>query len=281
MPKVSVLTPIFNTNPTHLRECIDSILGQTFTDFEFIILNDSPENTELDSLVKSYKDKRIKYIKSDKNMGIAAARNKLLEQARGEYIAIFDHDDISVPTRLAQQVAVLDANPEIGVVSGWLELFGDEKSVYKAPENDVDIKIMMTLNCYCFHTAAMIRKSVLQDNNIQYESFYTPCEDYKLWARLMGHTHFYNIQQVLVQYRTHKMRTSNLHARHMEDISRAIQMEIRNAFPAYYDAMRRQDKFPIGVTWRARLFGKIPLLKIKNNRVYLFGCIPVVKITYK
>ena len=70
MPRVSVLTPIYNTNPLHLREMIESILNQTFTDFEFLILNDSPENKEIEKIVKSYKDKRIKYFKNDKNMDI-------------------------------------------------------------------------------------------------------------------------------------------------------------------------------------------------------------------
>ena len=70
MPRVSVLTPIYNTNPSHLREMIESILNQTFTDFEFLILNDSPENKEIEKIVKSYKDKRIKYFKNDKNMDI-------------------------------------------------------------------------------------------------------------------------------------------------------------------------------------------------------------------
>ena len=104
-PRVSVLTPIYNTNPAHLREMIESILNQTFTDFEFLILNDSPDNAKIEKIVKSYKDKRIKYFKNETNMGITPSRNKLLKMARGEYIAVFDHDDISVPTRLEREVA--------------------------------------------------------------------------------------------------------------------------------------------------------------------------------
>jgi glycosyltransferase involved in cell wall biosynthesis len=191
VPKVSVLTPIYNTNPEHLREMIESILNQTFTDFEFLILNDSPENTELDEIVKSYKDDRIIYSKNDKNIGISASRNKLLKMARGEYVAIFDHDDISLPTRLEQEVAFLDANPDIGVVSGWLQYFGSEDKILRNPEYDLDIKIFLTQDCCVAHTAAMIRKSVLVENDIEYEAFYTPAEDYRLWARLMEITHLY------------------------------------------------------------------------------------------
>ena len=135
MPRVSVLTPIYNTNPTHLREMIESILSQTFTDFEFLILNDSPENQEIEKIVLEYAkhDRRIKYSKNDKNMGITPSRNKLLKMARGEYIAIFDHDDISVPDRLAREVEFLDANPHIGVVSGWLQYFGTSDVLRTVP----------------------------------------------------------------------------------------------------------------------------------------------------
>lgn len=190
MPRVSVLTPIYNTNPAHLRQCIESILNQTFTDFEFLILNDSPENTELDKVVKSYDDARIKYIRNEQNIGISASRNKLIQMARGEYLAIFDHDDISVPTRLARQVEYLDTHPDIGVVSGWLKYFGVDNSIWKTSEHDTDIRIHMVQDCSIAHTAAMLRKNILVDNDIQYEEFYSPAEDYRLWARLMAVTKF-------------------------------------------------------------------------------------------
>lgn len=84
--KVSVLMPIYKTNLVHLKESIESILSQTFQDFEFIILNDSPDNVELDKLVKSYEDERIVYLKNEKNMGITQSRNKLLDLAKGSIL---------------------------------------------------------------------------------------------------------------------------------------------------------------------------------------------------
>lgn len=88
-PKVSALTPIYNTDPEYLREMIGSILNQTFSGSEFLILNDSPDNNEIEKIVLEYakKDKRIKYSKNDYNMGITPSRNKLLEMANGEYLA--------------------------------------------------------------------------------------------------------------------------------------------------------------------------------------------------
>jgi len=278
MPRVSVLTPIYNTNPTHLREMIESILNQTFTDFEFLILSDSPDNTEIDAVVKSYKDKRIKYSKNKHNMGISASRNKLLKMARGEYVAIFDHDDISVPTRLAQEVEYLDANPHIGVVSGIMQCFGANDYVLNVPEYDTDIKMAMTNDCCVWHTATMIRKSVLDENNIEYEEYYTPCEDYRLWARLMSVTHFHNLQTVLVKYRVFAEQTSSRQQERMKSMHRAIQLDIINRFPGYHRAYTESDS--CATKFRLRLFG-IPLIKIKHNRVYLFEFIPTFKIMEK
>lgn len=281
-PKVSVLTPIYNTNTQHLREMIESILGQTFTDFEFLILNDSPDNTEIEEIVKSYasKDKRIKYHKNEKNIGISESRNKLLDLACGEYIAIFDHDDISVPERLEKEVAYLDSHPSVGVVSGWIEYFGDDNSIAKNPRTDTEIKTWLTFNCFVAHTATMIRKSILIDNNIKYEEEFTPAEDYQLWYRLMGVTMFYNIQEVLVRYRWHATNTSELQNNKREKARDLIACEMRTTFPAYWNELKRLDE-PNITLFRLKLFGFIPLIKIKHNWIQLFEFIPLFKIKRK
>lgn len=278
-PRVSVLTPIYNTNPVHLREMIESILHQTFTDFEFLILNDSPNNTEIEDIVKSYKDKRIKYSKNETNMGITPSRNKLLKMARGEYVAIFDHDDISVPTRLEQQVDFLDKNPHVGVVSGWLQYFGTDNNIWKTPEYDTDIKIKLTNDCSVAHTAAMIRKCVLTDNNVEYEEFYTPAEDYRLWARLMDVTNFYNIQDILVKYRWFGNNTSNTFSCRTEMARRSICLQVQNKHPAHYREYCKQ--YENRTRFKIRLFGFIPLCKIKHNWVYIFECIPLFKVKWR
>lgn len=281
VPRVSVLTPIYNTNPQHLRECIESILKQTFTNFEFLILNDSPNNKEIEKIVLDYAkyDKRIKYSKNEHNMGITPSRNKLLKMARGEYVAIFDHDDISVPNRLELEVDFLDKNPSVGVVSGLMQNFGTLNTVRTTPEYDVDIKIALTDNCVLWHTAAMIRKSVLTENNIEYEEYYTPSEDYRLWSRLMGVTLFHCLQTILVKYRMFKDQTSVRQKQRMNIMHHTIQTDIINRFPAYRKIWVDSDKYT--TRFRLRLFGKIPLLKIKHNWVLLFEFIPVLKIKWK
>ena len=245
MPQVSVLTPVYNTKPQYLRECIESILNQTFKDFEFLILNDSPDNKEIEKIVKDYasKDKRIKYYKNDKNMGIAKSRNKLLDLATGEYIAVFDHDDISLPTRLEQEVKILDENPKIGVVSGFLRLFDCKKtgSLHTCPEHDFEIKCTMTSGCWFPHTASMLRKSVLDENNIRYEEYFTPCEDYQLWNRLMDVTKFYCIQSVLVDYRNFDGNTTHKTKKQMDmKIYRQCWNFIPLAFIRIYPIVKNQ-----------------------------------------
>ena len=140
MPKVSVITPIYNTPKDHLRETIDSILNQTFTDFEYIILNDSPDNTELDEIVASYTDSRIRYYRNKKNIGLEESTNKLLDLAKGEYVAVFDHDDISLPDRLKKEVEYLDYHPDVGLVSGQFTIFGIQNSTSNNPIKNDDIK---------------------------------------------------------------------------------------------------------------------------------------------
>ena len=273
MPTVSVLTPVYNTNHEHLRQCIESILNQTYTDFEFIILNDSPENTELEKLILSYKDKRIRYVKNDKNIGISRSRNKLIELARGKYIAIFDHDDISHKTRLEKQVKFLDENPYVGVVGAWAHWFGAQDFIRQNPEYDTDIKIRLTDVCAIMHTTAIIRKSVLIENDVRYEEQYTPAEDYRLWGQLMQYTDFHNIQEVLVEYRCDKNNASHRMQTRQTIVHESIKIQICNKYPMYRLAFERQLR-----RIRVRLFGKIPLIKIKNKWALLFDCIPLVKI---
>lgn len=273
MPKVSVLTPIYNTDLKQLRECIESVLNQTFSDFEFLILNDSPDNVEIEKLVKSYKDDRIKYYKNDKNIGISESRNKLLDLASGEYIAILDHDDICLPDRLALEVQYLDENEHVGVVSSWLQLFGDKKRLFKYPETDTEIRILMTETCAVAHTAAMIRKSVLVENNIYYETQFSPAEDYMMWYRLMFVTNFYNIQKPLVLYRWYNNQTSQKRAKEIFNQGQRIKYLVCNSFYAYRRGYEEKVR-----RIRVKLFGFIPFIKYKNNTVLLFDFIPVLKI---
>ncbi len=274
-PKISVLMPIYNTNEEHLRQAIESILSQTFTDFEFLILNDSPENKKLDDIVSSYHDSRIKYFKNEQNLGISQSRNKLINLSSGEYLAVFDHDDISLPDRFKKEVDFLSSHPDIGVVSASIIM---NQKAHNFPQSDIKIKIALMHDCALKHPAAMIRKEVLLKNNIFYEEEFSPAEDYMLWCRLIKVTKFHNLPDVLLEYRNHKNNTSHNQQEKMRQKTFQIWSFVRKEYPWLYQAYLEQG---IDIV---KLFG-IPLLKIKKNdkktKVFLFNFIPILKIIKK
>lgn len=267
MPKISVLMPIYKTNPAYLSQAIESILLQTFIDFEFIILDDCPDDSR-ENIVKQFKDSRINYICNEKNIGISGSRNKLLSLSKGEYLAIFDHDDISLSTRFEKQVKYLDSHPEVGVVSSNMKMIHSGE-ILKNPEGDLAIKSELFYGCVVAHTASMIRKNVLTKYNLVWEEEYSPCEDYMLWARLIDKTMFYNIQEVLVNYRDHSQNTSNLQKEKMKDRDWLIKNFIYKKFP----------RGPFKSYEWIYLFGLIPFLKIRSTlsqkRYSLFGLFPL------
>lgn len=279
MPKISVLMPIYKTNPEYLKETIESVLSQTFSDFEFLILDDCPED-DRESIVKSYKDKRIRYIKNTKNMGISPSRNKLLEMMQGEYIAVLDHDDICLPTRFEEESKVLDEHPEVGVVGCWVDCFPTKKELH-FPSDDLRIKTLLTDICAIVHPSSMIRKSLLDKYNLRYEEEYSPSEDYCLWIRLMEHTQFYNIPKVLFKYRLYEGNTSKKQQDKMEDATQRLHVLVQNKYPILYQNYI-SDRTEVSYI---KLFKIIPLFKIRKRtgkgKIYLFNFIPVINYQRK
>ena len=261
MTKISVLMPVYNTPENYLREAVESILAQTCADFEFLILNDASTDDNVEKVINSYDDKRIRYWQNDRNLGISLSRNKLIGLSRGEYLAVFDHDDVSLPERLEKQAAFLDAHPEVGVVGCWYRILGTENKVSRFPAEDAEIKEIMVNSCCICHPASMIRRSVLVEHNIGYESDYTPAEDYALWCRLLSKTRFANLPEVLFAYRNHEGNTSHLQREKMRDASIRIQNFVRRDNPELWAAEAKMQE-----TVKIRLFGLLPLLTIKRSR---------------
>ncbi len=278
MPKVSVIMPVYRTKEEYLREAIESVLSQTFTDFEFLILDDCPEDNR-ESVVNSYEDKRIKYFKNKKNLGISASHNKLIDVAKGEYLAIFDHDDISLPERLEKEVSYLDEHPQVGVVSGLIREIPKNK-LPKYPEDDAKIRLLLMEHCCISHSCSMIRKSVLTENNIFYEEAFTPAEDHRLFSRLIGVTKFHIIQDILLNYRIYEENTSKTQYDKMASAIWKIRAINRTSYPSLW----QEYLFLAEQIQRIYLFGFISLLKIVKNgyktRVYLFGKILICEIKH-
>lgn len=282
MPKISVLMPVYNTHAIYLREAIESILAQTFCDFELLIINDASTLPHVDAVVRSYQDPRIQYVINDTNMGITHVRNKLIDWASGEYLAIMDHDDLSLPTRFAEQVAYLDQHKAVGVVSSAFERCRwrcKKGKVKHRPIEDRAIKMALMRSCAVLHPAAMIRKQVLLDNNIRYEHVFTPAEDYALWCRLMPYTQFHNIPKVLFRYRCHGGNTSRNNRTTIQRATLAIQAFVEHENPEIYNAFQKAARR----TTVCRLFGCVPLwqtvTEAERTWIYLFAIIPL--LSYK
>jgi glycosyltransferase involved in cell wall biosynthesis len=199
MPKVSVLLPTYN-NETTLGAAIDSILGQTFADFELLVIDDaSSDGTP--ALLAKYTDPRLRIIRNETNLKIVAALNSGLDQAKGDYIARMDADDISLPKRFALQCAYLDSHPPIGVVGSWIEIFGTQRVSYihRCPATHDEIIAASFFVNPMAHPTVMMRRSALA--GAHYATDYPYAEDWELWCRLMETLRFANMQEVLVRYR--------------------------------------------------------------------------------
>ncbi len=275
-PKVSVLVPIYRTNPTFLREAIRSVLNQTFRDFELVLLDDCPDDPRED-IVREFDDARIRYARNSRNLGITPSRNLLIDMARGDYLAVFDHDDVSYPTRLEKEVAYLDAHPECGVVSSWTRVIPSGE-IMRRKTDDREIRLGLMGGCSVAHSAAMIRASVLKETGIRYEEAFSPAEDYAIFLKLVPHVRFHGIPEVLLDYRWHGDNTSAKQSAKMTVGGDLAHRWAERNLPELYDEFLVRTP----LVSRVRLFGIPGLLKIVHTpswtKVYLFSVLPLIVI---
>lgn len=203
MPKVSVVMPAYNAEK-YIREAIDSILNQTFTDFEFIIINDGSKDKTKD-IILSYSDSRIVYLENEKNSGIVVTLNKGLDTAKGEFIARMDADDIAIKNRLERQIAVMDHDSSIGVLGTGIRIFGENEETRETRSTTNPDKLKAELifsSCVC-HPTVMMRKRILDDYNISYQEGYHGAEDYKMWWQIASVSKIQTLPDILHCYRVH------------------------------------------------------------------------------
>lgn len=202
VPLVSILMPVYKTAP-YLREAMDSMLSQTFTDFELIVLDDcSPDNAE--EILDSYTDPRIVRYKGKKNAGLSNVLNVGIGMARGKYIARMDSDDLSMPERLQIQVDYLEAHPDIDLVSVGMQLFGAKDEVWLREQDPEKVKIIALFHSPILHASSMWRRDSFEKHGLRFRQEMVPAEDYDLWTRaLVKGLRLVNLRQVLYKYRIH------------------------------------------------------------------------------
>lgn len=211
MPRISVIMPVYNTKTEYFKEAVESILAQTYTDFELIIVDDCSKDY-IKEIVLSYSDKRIRYYRMSQNSGAAAARNFAISKAQGEFLAFMDSDDISLPSRFEEQIDFFENNPQIGCLGTEFETIGDadNKGFSKQIRQHEEItQFLLFTGCAFCQSTVMLRKEILDKNNIRYNVEYVPSEDYALWLDLIGKTQFAILDKTLVKYRFYAENISN------------------------------------------------------------------------
>lgn len=200
-PKVSLLMPVFNQE-RFVKKAIKSILNQTFTDFEFLIIDDSSNDSTL-KILKSFKDKKIKVFKNIKQLGLAKCLNFLIKKAKGKYIVRMDGDDISAKDRLKVQVELLDKNPQIALVGSWAEVIDANGNIigqFKHPTKYSKIRdVILSYNPF-IHPSVCFRKKIFNSiGGYNEELFYS--QDYDLFLRMVEKYKSVNLPRFLLKFR--------------------------------------------------------------------------------
>jgi glycosyltransferase involved in cell wall biosynthesis len=251
-PKVSIIMPAYNTEK-FIGASIESVLNQTYKDFELIIVDDGSEDSTA-SIVKHYGDSRIVYFKNDANLGLAGARNIGLSLAKGEYIAWLDSDDLSHPARVEKQLKVLENNKQVGLCGTWVQTIGAvEGAVWKYPTKTDELRCRMLFDDPLATSSAMMRRECLDNQNDAFDPDYPPAEDYDLWERISQKWNLTNIPEILTYYRIHSAQTSKtLTKKQLNSIWR-IQSRILEKLGIDVGENEKSIHLHIGVGWTFKL----------------------------
>lgn len=242
-PHVSVIMPVYNAE-AYLPQAIKSILGQSFADFELIIINDGSADKSL-GIINTFakQDGRIKVI-SRSNKGLINTLNEGISKARGQYIARQDADDISQPTRLQRQIAYLKTHPGIGLLGTNIEVIDDSGRIVPRHiafvdllTNPSDLKLAEIFSNQFAHGSIMAKAALLKEN--KYNPAYKHAEDYELWSRLARRVKVANLKEALYQWRLHETGVTSSHSSEMRNQALRI---TRREFQ-YYLAHKAKYRF--------------------------------------
>ena len=242
IPKVTVLMSVYN-GEQYLRDSIDSILNQTFTDYEFLIIDDGSKDKSM-IIIESYDDSRIRLAVNDTNLGQAVSLNRGLNLAKGKYIARMDQDDISLPRRLEKQVKFMEDNPEIGISGCWVRTFGTDLRLWKYLTKHEYLRWGCLINTSIFaHPSVIIRKRMIDKYNLKYNKMLSyGVSDYDLWLRAQELFKLGNLNQILLKYRVHNNSVSVIHNK--------LQVELRNKL----NILKLQERLGRKLTFRETEF---------------------------
>lgn len=218
-----------------IRQSIDSILEQSFCDFEFIIVNDNPTRELNEQVLNAYiqKDSRIRVLNNEANIGLTKSLNRALSISRGEYIARMDADDISSPERLKKQVEFLDKHRDYILVGTWIAKIDENgarlENTWQYESKDRWLKSKFILNSQICHPAAMFYREI-NGSLLQYDEGLKYAQDYSLWASIMGNGKFFNIPEELYNYRISAQQISCANYVEQQECAKYAQENVFKAF---------------------------------------------------
>ena len=276
---VSVIMTNYNTPEEYLRAAMESILSQTYSNIEFIVVDDgSTYNSR--SVIESYQDDRIIFIQNEKNLGITKSLNIALARATGEFVARMDADDISLPQRLERQVQYMSEHPEVVVCGTYVNHFGDKdlfryKQYCLALPDRQEMQIRFLFNNYAriVHPTAMFRHAVLIEHGLVYNEAYPCAQDYRMWIDCCRIGACTNVPEILLHYRYHKSATSSQRrALQLECDKRIIDEQLSwlglklpdGLFDLHYGFLAGRS------TYDPRLYAWLRTIIRKNNRKKVF-----------
>ena len=221
-PKISVVIPVYNREK-YVQSAVDSILSQTFSDFELLVIDDGSTDGSI-AVVQSYSDPRIRFVRNNTNLGVSATRDKGIQLARGEYLAFLDSDDCAYPDRLRKQTAFLDNHPDYAAVGSWSEWMSEEGHssgrIKRKPTSSDEIAAWRLFQQGIENSTSMARTDVLRA--YRYQEEFDICEDFELWARIAADHKLATLPEVLVRRRMHAGQLTQEKAAHTQERRLAI-----------------------------------------------------------
>lgn len=205
-PLISVVMSVYSEPIEWIKKSIDSVLNQTYSNFEFIIIIDKPERQELINFLfeEEKKDHRIRVFENDKNIGLAASLNKGINLSKGKFIARMDADDISLPYRFERQLKLLRQNNKVGICGGRAKIINEYEKVkgyIKMKSSPAILRENIFFESPFIHPTVMIRRELLDKEN--YDENLRVAQDWNLWLRLVNETDYANLKDCVLLYRVH------------------------------------------------------------------------------
>lgn len=204
---ISVIMSVFNEEK-YLRDSLDSIFSQTFEDYELIIVDDCSTDKTVE-IIRAYQDPRIRLIRNETNMGLTKNLNKALNMCQGEFIARMDGDDICLPDRFRRQVDYMRNHPEYMLAGCQTRTFGEQNMIWRLKDNPEKLKIMMLIRPVLAHPTFMMRRELVFKKGFYYDESYCSAQDYEFAQRVSESYPIGLVQEVLLNYRTHKKQVSS------------------------------------------------------------------------